>query len=316
MSQVRDAILGLVVGDALGVPVEFQPREYLKANPVRDMTGYGTYNQPPGTWSDDSSLALCLADELSGGYNIDRIADSFVKWLFQNHWTPYGKVFDVGNNTEASISRLKNGVPPQQSGSTGPDANGNGSLMRILPLLFYVHDKGDDQQRFEIIRDVSAITHAHVRSTLACYYYLEMARFIYNGQSPSLAYRNANGSFLRLLGKLEIPSEETSHFDRLTGGKMDQLKESEIHSDTYVIYTLEAAVWCILTTDNYQDAVLKAVNLGKDTDTTAAVAGGLAGLIYSAKAIPDEWISQLARLQDIEDVIERLTGYFNDQTSN
>jgi len=300
---IRNALLGLVVGDALGVPVEFQDRATLKANPVKDMTGYGTYNQPPGTWSDDSSLALCLADELSKGFNLQNIADSFVKWLFDNHWTPHGEVFDVGNSTEKAILRLEEGIPAEQSGETNENSNGNGSLMRILPLLFHVKDIEDDLERYEVIRQVSAITHAHVRSTLSCFYYLEFARFILESHSPQSAYKKANENFIRLTEQLQIEKEEISKFDRLTKGGIYKLNEKDVFSDTYVIYTLEASIWCILTTDNYKDAVLKAVNLGKDTDTTAAVTGGLAGLIYTEEGIAKEWISQIAKLDKIEEVL-------------
>ncbi|MGM0497838.1 MAG: ADP-ribosylglycohydrolase family protein, partial [Bacteroidota bacterium] len=293
---IRNALLGLVVGDALGVPVEFQNRETLKEHPLTDMTGYGTYNQPPGTWSDDSSLALCLADELSREFNLQNIADSFVSWLYDNHWTPYGEVFDVGNTTEKAIHRLEGEVPPELSGETDENSNGNGSLMRIMPLLFYVKQIEDEIERYEIIREVSAITHAHVRSTLSCYYYLEFARFIVDGSSAQSAYKKANESFFSLTKTLRIDHEEMSKFDRITKGTIDKLEEADIYSDTYVIYTLEASIWSILTTNSYKDAVLKAVNLGKDTDTTAAVTGGLAGLIYTAEDIPKEWISQIAKL--------------------
>jgi ADP-ribosylglycohydrolase len=306
MSKVRDAILGLVTGDALGVPVEFQPREKLKANPVTNMMGYGTYNQPPGTWSDDSSLALCLAEELVREYDPRRIAGSFVRWLYENHWTPHGEVFDVGNNTEAAIKRLKDGVPCHQAGSTGPHSNGNGALMRILPLLFHVREIEDDRERFEIIREVASITHAHIRSSLACFYYIEFARIISTGQPVALAYNHTNAALLRMARVLKIPQEEISHFERLTNGRIDELREEEVYTDTYVVYTLEAALWCVLNASGYQEAVIRAVNLGKDTDTTAAVTGGLAGLIYSAEAIPRKWVYSIARLADIEKVIERL----------
>ena len=307
MSQpIRDAILGVVVGDALGVPVEFEERETLRKKPVRDMTGYGTYNHPPGTWSDDSSLTLCTADELAQGYNLQALATSFVRWLYENHWTPYNEVFDVGNTTEYGIRRLREGYGPDQSGKNDPGANGNGSLMRILPLLFYVKEISDPQERYEIIRQVSAITHAHERSTLSCFYYLEYARHLLEGSTPREAYEKTNQQFLVFARQQNLAPNEKAQFKRLTDGIIDQLPEDQIFSDTYVIYTLEASIWCILTTENYQEAVLKAVNLGKDTDTTAAVTGGLAGLIYGADEISSSWLHTIACLDDIEAVIRRM----------
>ncbi len=306
-NPVRDAILGLVVGDALGVPVEFEERETLKKNPVTDMKGYGTYKQPPGTWSDDSSLALCLADELTKGFSLQNIAESFVNWLYNNHWTPRGEVFDVGNTTGAAIERLKEGFSPEESGIKNEKSNGNGALMRILPLLFYVRRNQNDLERYEIIRKVSAITHAHVRSALSCFYYLEFAGLLMEDHGPKEAYKEANLRFLRLADKLSVEPEEMAHFERLTNGEIDTLPEDKIYTDTYVIYTLEASIWVILVTDNYKEAVLKAVNLGKDTDTTAAVAGGLAGLLYTTEGIPENWLNQIAKLEEIETVIENLT---------
>ena len=135
-NKVLDGLFGLCIGDALGVPVEFTSRDDLKEHPVADMIGYGMYNQPPGTWSDDSSLAFCLAESLCNGYDLNDIASKFVAWYYDNHWTPHGEVFDVGNATSEAIERLKIGVAPQKAGSCSEYSNGNGSLMRILPLVF------------------------------------------------------------------------------------------------------------------------------------------------------------------------------------
>ncbi|MFP4622515.1 MAG: ADP-ribosylglycohydrolase family protein [Bacteroidales bacterium] len=305
-NPVRNAILGLVTGDALGVPVEFRDRESLKESPVTGMTGYGTYNQPPGTWSDDSSLTLCTAEALAEGFNLQRIADRFVSWLYHNEWTPHGEVFDVGITTSEAISRLKAGEKPHLAGAQDENSNGNGSLMRILPLLFYLRKINSKAERYEIISKVSGLTHGHIRSVLACFYYLEFAGFLMEGKEPYHAYKKANESFLSLTESLEINSFETDTFSRLTGGSIHEASEDEIHSDGYVIHTLEASIWCLLTTPNYPEAVLKAVNLGNDTDTTGAVTGGLAGLMYSADSISREWLNMIARLNDIEAVIENL----------
>ncbi len=115
-SNIKDALFGLAVGDALGVPYEFKNRQSMRKNSATDMIGYGTYNLPPGTFSDDSSLAFCLAEALTKGYGLRNIGDNFVNWLYNNYWTPRGNVFDVGISTQKAIERLKKGITPAQSG--------------------------------------------------------------------------------------------------------------------------------------------------------------------------------------------------------
>jgi ADP-ribosyl-[dinitrogen reductase] hydrolase len=301
----KDILFGLAVGDALGVPVEFKSREEIALNPVTDMIGYGTYNLPPGTFSDDSSLAFCLAEALTEGFDLQKIADNFVRWLSKNYWTPWGNVFDVGIATSQAIRRLQAGETPEYAGGTGPMDNGNGSLMRILPLLVYIKDRPIDE-RYQLARKVSSITHGHVRSVIACFYYLEFARHILAGQDRFAVYRQLQKDLKAYLQKLEINPEEINIFRRLLDEDIYELPEKEIMSSGYVMHTLEASIWCILTTDNYRDATLKAVNLGSDTDTTGAVTGGLAGLIYGWENIPTAWINAMARKADIEDLALRL----------
>jgi ADP-ribosylglycohydrolase len=309
-NHIRDGILGLVVGDALGVPVEFKSRENLKYNPVVDMIGNGTYNLPAGTWSDDSSMALCLAEELIKGYNLKSIGNSFMGWLYENHWTPNGSVFDVGIATRQAIERIRDGAEPHLAGNDDEYSNGNGSLMRILPLLFYIRSIENNIERYKIIKDVSSITHAHVRSCLACYYYLEFADNLCDGYSIEYAYSKANESFHTLSKELAINKNEIAKFNRLLTDNISQLKEGDILPSGYVIHTLEASIWCLMTTKSYKEALLKAVNLSEDTDTTGAVTGGLAGIIYGADNIPEQWLNKIARLGDIEDLITKFTARY------
>lgn len=305
--KVKDALLGVAVGDALGVPVEFKSREYLSQNPVTDMIGYGTYNLPPGTWSDDSSLTFCLAEALTQGFDPYLIGQYFVKWYQENFWTPRGQVFDVGIATRQAVSRILRGENPESAGGTDEYSNGNGSLMRILPLLFYIFDK-PIYERYEITRKVSSLTHGHIRSVIACFYCLEFARQICQGKEKFEIYKNLQSEIPNFLTTLPAPSEEIALFDRLFRKEIYSLPENEIASDGYVLHTLEASVWCLLTTENYKDAVLKAVNLGNDTDTTGAVTGGLAGLLYGFESIPQNWLQQLARYEDIVRLAERLAN--------
>ncbi len=306
IEHIKSALFGVAVGDALGVPVEFLSRETVRKNPVTEMTGYGTYHLPPGTWSDDSSLTFCLAEALTQDFDLNLIAQNFVRWAHEDFWTARGDVFDIGIATRKAISRIAAGEKPEFAGGTDASSNGNGSLMRILPLLFYLLDKPLNQ-RFEIIKMVSSITHGHIRSIIACFYYLEFARKIIEGNDKFGIYQSLQTEITAFLISISIPVDQISFFDRLLKHNIFELNDDEIFSSGYVLHTLEAAVWCLLTTNTFTDAVLKAVNLGEDTDTTAAVTGGLAGLLYGWQKIPEKWLNQLARIDDIEDLAVRLS---------
>ncbi len=305
--KIKSVFFGVAVGDALGVPVEFKSREIISKNPVTDMTGYGTYNLPPGTWSDDSTLTFCLAEALTKGFDLDLIGQNFVKWRYHNYWTPRGTVFDIGITTQKAIDRLAAGIRPDLAGGTDTSSNGNGSLMRISPLLFYLQDKPTNE-RYEITKQVSSITHGHIRSVIACFYYLEFALQLLANKDKLEIYKELQTKITDHLNLLSIEPSEISQFDRLLKHNIYEQSAVAISGDGYVLHTLEASVWCLLTTDSYKDAVLKAVNLGEDTDTTGAVTGGLAGLCYGFDSIPENWLNQIAKKDEIESLAERLAN--------
>ncbi len=238
-------------------------------------------------------------------FNLYTIGQNFVKWYHQNYWTARGDVFDIGIATREAIDRLAKGVQPDLAGGSEVSSNGNGSLMRIGPLLFYLLDK-PISERFGITRQVSAITHGHIRSIIACFYYLEFARQLLEGVDKFEAYRNLQSEVPAYLNSLSIDPAEVAIYDRLLRQNIYELEAEDIFSSGYVLHTLEASIWCLLTTENIKDAVLKAVNLGEDTDTTGAVTGGLAGLLYGYENIPSEWTNQIARYADINDLADRL----------
>jgi len=310
--EIKSVLFGVAIGDALGVPFEFKSRQTLKQNPAKDMIGFGTHNQLLGTFSDDSSLTFCLAEALTHDFDLNAIGQNFVKWYSEGYWAAHGEVFDIGNATRFAIDRLTKGVKPEMAGGREARDNGNGSLMRISPLLFYIKDK-PIEERFEIAKQVSSITHGHIRSVISCFYYLEFARLLMEQKDKFDTYSELKTVITNHLASLSIPPNQVSIFERLLKGNIYELPEEEIASSGYVLHTLEASIWCLLTTDNYKDVVLKAVNLGDDTDTTAAVVGGLAGLLYGLESIPEEWLDKLARRRDIEDLAERLNKSFVNQ---
>lgn len=303
--QIKSVLYGVALGDALGVPFEFKSRQVINKNPVTDMIGYGTYNLPPGTFSDDSSLTFCLAEALTTTFDLNTIGQNFVKWYYDNYWTPRGHVFDIGIATRQAISRLAKGEQPDLAGGLDVSSNGNGSLMRISPLVFYLLDK-PIEYRFKITKQVSSITHGHIRSVIACFYYLEFARQLFEQKDKFEIYKNLQTEVPDYLKTLSIDQTEIALYGRLLNQNIYELSEENIYSSGYVLHTLEASIWCLMSTENYKDAVLKAVNLGDDTDTTAAVTGGLAGLLYGLNNIPQHWLKQLVRYEDIENLAERL----------
>ncbi len=307
--KIFSGIFGLIVGDALGLPVEFEPREVLKAKPVTDMIGYGTYNMPPGTWSDDSSLTLCLVDSLCNGFNLEDIAEKFIKWFTQGYWTPYGKVFDVGNTTRIAINNLIKGVSPDEAGPRDERSNGNGSLMRILPLAFYVKEFDLDKQ-FEIIHKVSSITHGHPKSKIACGYYVQFIIQLLKDKEPKEAYNRTNKIILDYYS-FEPFKSELKYYNRILNSDISKLSEEDINSSGYVVSSLEASLWCFLNSSNYKECVLKAVNLGNDTDTIGAITGGLAGVFFGFKDIPEKGLKLLARYEDIYNIIEKFVKRIN-----
>lgn len=273
-SKLHDAILGLAIGDALGVPYEFKKRGSFLCT---EMVGYGTHNQPEGTWSDDTSMVLATLDSLKSNDGKIVPKDMFERfnyWLLYGDYTAHGEVFDAGI---ATCKALQTGKP-----QTGEYDNGNGSLMRILPLAFVPCT--DDE-----IRAVSAITHGHRISMDACVIFVHIAKRLLAGESiceiiPTLQYDKP--------------------FDRLH--RIDQISTSEIKSSGYVVDTLEAALWAVSHKSNnadkeksFRNDLLDAVNLGQDTDTVGAVAGGLAGIIYGLDKVSD-WVEKLQKREELE----------------
>lgn len=287
MNKFYNGIMGLVVGDALGVPVEFRKRDVYH---VKTMIGHGTYNQPPGTWSDDSSLTLATLDSMVKLGKVDPadIMQNFFYWLNDGMFTPYGKVFDVGGGTRRAIARYANGKDAAKCGGKTRMDNGNGALMRILPVAMLP----ENTYKQTDLLSVAHLTHAHFISDFACLVYTSVVESLMNGSGKEAAFQ---GAILRYGTDIENISMLTE-YNRLPN--IQTLKRAEIRSSGYVVDTLEAALWCFLNTNTYRDCVLTAVNLGEDTDTVAAVAGGLAGIYYGCggeSGVPDEWISQIPR---------------------
>lgn len=297
---MKTIVYGTAVGDALGVPVEFIGRERLEKNPVTKMMGMGTHGQVAGTWSDDTSLLLAIADGISDGYDLAKIAYNFVSWYEYDFFTAHEEVFDCGITTNISIHRIKSGnYPLIECGETNAKSQGNGSLMRTLALLPLVHDL-PIAERFRIVTEVSRLTHGHYNCQFACFFLVEYAKTLYDLRDKINHNMTQLTSFILTQDRIRafintnaIEEDKLTAFARLLS-TFETVTEKDISGSGYVMSTLEASIWCIINTNSYSEAVLKAVNLGDDTDTTGAVTGGLATILYGIESIPVEWTSMLA----------------------
>lgn len=308
--KIASSLHVAIVGDALGVPVESTPRHELSLCSVKNMLGYGRYDHPQGTWSDDSSMILCTMESfLNGAYEVEDLGKIFCQWIFDAYWTPDGYVFDSGLTTFLALDRIRNsGISAKKSGGSGEEDNGNGSLMRIIPAAFQFH-REPTESFLEHIHEVSAITHAHPRSLVGCGIYSLLVRELLTSDDKETALRKSSAQALEYYGKRERFKKELAEYMRILSLDIPHLEEKEINSSGYIIDTLEASIWCFMKNDNSRDIILTAVNLGLDTDTTGAVAGGLAGLVHGKKSIPVEWINSLARQDEIEDLIDRFSHH-------
>ncbi|WP_407424589.1 ADP-ribosylglycohydrolase family protein [Methanobrevibacter sp.] len=294
--KVKDGIIGLLIGDALGVPVEFEARESLKRCPIRRMEGCGTYDQPAGTWSDDTSMTLATMASIVNKKDIDYddIMENFCKWYKREiYWqTP---CFDIGITISRALDSYLNGTPAHKCGLDGERDNGNGSLMRILPLA-YIPDID-----YETIENISSLTHAHKRSKIACVLYIEIAKSMLENENLTID-EHIQGACDKIKDYYK-DSKELIHFKRIFDDDLNDV--DTIKSKGYVIYTFESVIHCLKNTGNYRDAVLKAVNLGEDTDTTAAICGGLAGIYYGFDDIPICWIDTVDQIDKVLSLCEK-----------
>lgn len=303
LNKIKSVVLGHAVGDALGVPVECCTREELEANPVTDMIGFGSHPVPAGCWSDDTSMSLCALDSLAKGkVDYNEIMQNFARWATSADFTATGEMFDIGRTCLKAIRRYLNSDSKDaaMSGLDGELYNGNGSLMRIHPFALMAFYNDEIRAEWEcVIENASALTHAHERSKLGCKIYTLILFHLLEEASVDSVMKA-----LKAAKVMFAENTEKYHYQRLLTDGFSKLSRDEIKSSGYVVDTLEAAIWCLLTTNDYKTCVLKAVNLGGDTDTVAAVAGGLAGALYGYETIPHKWLETLLRREYIEDMCE------------
>ncbi|WP_164506846.1 ADP-ribosylglycohydrolase family protein [Lapidilactobacillus bayanensis] len=306
-AQIQSTLLGGFVGDALGVPVEFLSRAEVQANPVTGMRDFGTYNQPTGTWSDDTTMSLCLMANLTEQGDLTDLMMRFVDWARHGAYTPFGTCFDIGLGTTEAIQRFESGIAPEACGGRGKMDNGNGAIMRLAPLVFDLLAIAEPQVRFAKIAAYTKLTHGHPRAIVGSIIYLEILREILLGHDFPTSLQIAQATVTAELSKVYLG--ELSVYERIFNADFATQPESTIKSSGYVVDTLEAAVWCLSTTSDYSSSVLKAANLGSDTDTIALVTGTLAGAAYGLNAIPLKWRTTLQNPELLNRILESFCTY-------
>ncbi len=308
--KAYNGIIGLAIGDTMGVPIEFIERQELQKAPVTEMLSYGTHNMPKGSWSDDTSMTLATIEAISktGTINIKDIADNFIRWYRKAEFTSTGKVFDIGRTTIQALAKYELNIDKAtMCGENTISSNGNGSLMRILPIAYYSYSKKlKDNEIMKIVSATSSITHRHEISIIGCYIYVKYAIEILKGNTILGAYRT-----IQQLDYSCYSSDNLSKYDRILKDDISNYSIDEIKSTGYIVDTLEAVIWVLLNTDTYNEVILKAINLGIDTDTIGACTGGLAGAYYGIDTIKEEWKKSLLRYDYIIDLCNKFDKAIN-----
>lgn len=305
MSKIFDGLVGFVIGDAMGVPLEFKTRERLIENPTTEMIGFGTHDVPAGSWSDDTSMTIATIDSIIEKKNIDyeNIMKKWYEWVVDYKYTPSNFRFDIGHTcAEAIYNYAKKDKKPLECGLSGFKDNGNGSLMRILPLAYYIYYKNitDENKIVELVNDLSSLTHAHEISKMGCYIYVKYILSLLNGKNKEEAYNAIKNIDYKFYSDSTIEI-----YNRILKEDISKYNVNDIKSTGYVVDTLEACLWVFLNTDTFAQALIGSINLGNDTDTIGAITGSMAGIVYGFNNIPKRWFNKIIKK-------EYLCNMFND----
>lgn len=283
LERFEGCLLGLACGDSVGTTVEFQPRGTFP--PMTDMVGGGVFDLEPGQWTDDTSMALCMAVSLVNNrwFNADDIMRLFVLWRDQGYLSSNGTCFDIGVTVRRALHRYERTGNPY-SGDTDPKSAGNGCLMRLAPVIMMYH--GSRNLALRKASDSSCMTHGAAECLIATQAFGDQIWMALNGSSKNDICTSKGGFVWDVEASLKITN--------IASGTYRSIDEKYIKGTGYVVDSLEAALWCFHRTSTFKDAILLAANLGDDADTTAAITGQIAGAFYGVNGIPPEWLKKLA----------------------
>ena len=302
-NQYLGAIIGHAVGDAMGFPTEFSKREELLQNPVIEMIDSPDVGQPAGSWSDDTAMVIATIDSFiqKKYFDYKDIMDKWVKWISKSEYTPTGVAFDIGRTCLKAIKKYCNGTAPLQCGSTSINENGNGSLMRILPVALYAYSKKlDDTSIHKLTNEVSSLTHAHEVSRLGCYIYVQFIICLLKGYTKEDAYKH-----IQYLDYSAYDMHSLKLYTRILDEQIEVQRLDQIKSTGYIVDTLESAMWIFMNAQHYKEAITASTNIGGDTDTIGAIVGSMAGIYYGFESIPSNWLEKLQRKDYLIELVDR-----------
>lgn len=313
---VKSCILGLAIGDALGVPYEFMPRKQAENADLTHMIENGFYHQQPaGAWSDDTSMTLAVMDSIihTGYIDAEAMMSAFQSWYINARYTSTGITFGVGRTINFALKRHRCGKPAFACGPSGLRDNGNGALMRFSPIaLFCSYNKFSRDEEVCLVNNACQITHAHEISQLGCLIYTDYIKSIVSGLSKIQAYEAiCSTDYNNYYSKKVIRS-----YRRILDGNLAALSAHSLNESGYIVDTLEAALWATLKETSYENAVKEAIHLGYDTDTVAAVTGSICGILYGAESIPEEWQNELLNRDYLEELCRAFSSVIVSPRSN
>ena len=304
---VINGIMGFIIGDALGVPLEFKKRDLFKNNKVTDMISSDRVGAK-GVWSDDSSMVIATMKSIidnKGKINYESIMDNFILWVSNKDFTAIDKAFGIGRATFFALGNYHNKRYEKitDCGMKGFNYNGNGSLMRILPIAYYCYYKKlNDDEIYHLVKDISSLTHSHEISVLGCFIYVLLVIELLSGEEKENAYSNIKKYNYRKYFSLE----NIKYYDRLLNNDISKLNVDSISSMGFIVDTLEAVIWCFINNNSYDKCVIEAINLGNDSDTIGALVGGLSGIYYGN--LPSKWLDSIVK----KDYLLKLSNdYYN-----
>jgi ADP-ribosyl-[dinitrogen reductase] hydrolase len=304
IERYRGCLMGLAVGDALGTTLEFKPKGIVEAGvvpKVEDIIGGGPFNLKPGQWTDDTSMALCLAQSLidCNGFDAKDQMDKYWRWVEEGYMSSTGKMFDIGNTTSEALERYRKTGHPY-AGSKDSKASGNGSLMRLAPIpMAYANEQHMRLRGFAA--EMSETTHGSPECVWACRYLAELiSRYLFGAEK--------NDVVSDVTDVICTPTLYSDEITSIMNGGYRSKSAKEIRASGYVTHTLEAALWAFHNSTNFRDGAILAVNLCEDADTTGAVYGQLAGAYYGIEGIPASWIAKITHKEMILDIADKLYG--------